>query len=90
MHQHGLSNQPQPAQLNRGQTRFSLPIKLVLYATIGIITFFLITEHLAHLAGFFPLLLILLLCMFMHMFVHGGHGGHGGSNDGSGDRNPQH
>jgi len=90
MHQHGLSNQPQPAQPNRGQTRFSLPIKLVLYATIGIITFFLITEHLAHLAGFFPLFSILSICIFMHLFMHGAHGGHGGSNDGSGDRNHQH
>jgi hypothetical protein len=86
MHQHGSSNQPQSNKPNRGQTRFSLPIKLVLYATIGIIAFFLITEHLAHLAGFFPLLLILFLCMFMHLFMHGGHGG----NDGSGDRKHQH
>ena len=67
MHQHGLSNQPQPAQPNRGQTRFSLPIKLVLYATVGIIAFFLITEHLAHLAGFFPLLLILLPVSYTHL-----------------------
>lgn len=98
MHQHGSSNQPQSNQPNRGQTRLSLPIKLVLYATIGIIAFFLITEHLAHLAGFFPLLLILFFCIFMHMFMHGGHGGHkehdgsndGGSNDGGGDRKHQH
>lgn len=98
MHQHSSSNQPQSSQPNRWQTRISLPIKLVLYTTIGIIAFFLITEHLAHLAGFFPLLLILLFCIFMHMFMHGGHGGHkehdgsndGGGNDGGGDRNHHH
>ena len=58
MHQHGSSNQPQ-------QNRFSLPIKLVLYATIGIIAYFLVTEHRAHLAGFLPYSL-LFLCLFMH------------------------
>ncbi len=83
MHQHGSSNQPQP---DRRQPRLSLPMKLVLYATIGIIAYFLITEHLAHLAGFFPLLLILFLCIFMHMFMHGGQDG---SNEGGGDRNNQ-
>ena len=36
MHQHGSSNQPQP---DRQQTRLSLPIKLVLYATIGIVAY---------------------------------------------------
>ncbi|MEO9125578.1 MAG: DUF2933 domain-containing protein [Microcoleus sp.] len=90
MHQHGSSNQPQSNQPNRGQTRLSLPIKFVLYATLGIIAFFLITEHLAHLAGFWPLLLILFLCIFMHLFMHGGHGGHDGSNDVSSDRKHQH
>ena len=75
MHQHGSSNQPQP---KRQTTRFSLPIKVVLYATIGIIAYFLITEHRAHLAGFFPFSL-LLVCVFMHLFMHGGHGGHGNS-----------
>ncbi len=89
MYQHGSSNQPQPDRANRGQTRLSLPIKFVLYATIGIIAYFLITEHLAHLAGFLPFSL-LFICIFMHLFMHGGHGGHGGSNDVSSDRNHQH
>jgi Protein of unknown function (DUF2933) len=73
MHQHGSSNQPQ-------QNRFSLPIKIVMYATIGIIAYFLITEHRAHLAGFLPYS-FLFLCVFMHFFMHGGHGGHGGDNN---------
>lgn len=73
MHQHGSSNHLRPP-------RFSLPIKLVLYASLGIIAYFLLTEHLAHLMGFFPLFLILSLCLFMHLFMHGGHrGGNGGN-----------
>lgn len=87
MHQHSASNHLQP---DHQPTRLSLPIKLVLYVSIGIIAFFLITEHLAHLAGFFPLLLILFFCIFMHMFMHGGHKEHDGSNDGGGDRKHQH
>jgi Protein of unknown function (DUF2933) len=71
MHQHGSSNQPQ-------QNRFSLPIKLVLYALIGIIAYFLITEHRADLAGFLPYS-FLFLCVFMHLFMHGGQGRHSAS-----------
>ena len=53
-----------------------------------IVAFFLVTEHKAHLLGFYtehevhimgvlPYLL-LLLCPLMHLFMHGGgHGGHG-------------
>lgn len=84
MHQHGSSNQSQPVgkaslQENRQRTRFSLPIKFVLYASIGIIAYFLITEHWAHLAGFLPFSL-LFICIFMHLFMHGGHGGGNGGN----------
>ena len=77
MHQHGSSNQPQP-------NRLSLPIKIVLFASIGIIAYFLITEHRAHLAGFLPYS-FLLIFILMHLFMHGGHGGHGGG-DGSNSR----
>lgn len=81
MHQHGSSNQPQPVgKANHQPTRFNLPIKFVLYVSIGIVAYFLITEHRAHLAGFLPYSL-LFICIFMHLFMHGGHGGHGGGND---------
>ncbi len=76
MHQHDSSNQPQP---DPQPTRFSLPIKLVLYVSIGIIAYFLITEHWAHLAGFLPYSL-LFVCILMHLFMHGGHGGGNGGN----------
>ena len=43
--------------------------------------FFLVTEHRAHLSGWFSaygIWLLLLACPLMHMFHgHGGHGGHG-------------
>ncbi|GBE93737.1 DUF2933 domain-containing protein [Nostoc cycadae] len=56
------------------------PAKIALYVFLAIAAFFLITEHLAHLAGILPYLL-LLACPFMHLFMHGGHGGHSDGND---------
>lgn len=49
---------------------------LILFVFLGIIGFFLFTEHRAHLFGFLPWL-FLLACPLMHLFHgHGGHGGH--------------
>ncbi|OGB28585.1 MAG: hypothetical protein A3F78_15780 [Burkholderiales bacterium RIFCSPLOWO2_12_FULL_61_40] len=46
-------------------------------ALVGAIAaYFLLTEHLAHVVGALPLLL-LLACPLMHVFMHHGHGGHG-------------
>ena len=53
---------------------------LVLLAFLGIIGFFLITEHAAHLFGALPYLL-LLAWPLMHFF-HRGHGGGHGAGDG--------
>ncbi len=55
--------------------RFNLG-KIILFTSLGIIGFFLFTEHRAHLFGFLPWL-FLLACPLMHLFHgHGGHGGH--------------
>ena len=43
---------------------------------LAIIGFFLVTEHWAHLYGYWPYLL-LAACPLLHIFGHGGHGGHG-------------
>ena len=43
----------------------------------GVAAYFLLTEHLAHVVGVLPYLL-LLACPLMHVFMHGRHGGHGG------------
>jgi hypothetical protein len=53
---------------------------LVLLAFLGIVGFFLVTEHTAHVFGVLPYLL-LLACPLMHFFHGGhkhGHRGHGG------------
>jgi hypothetical protein len=50
---------------------------LVLIGFLLIAGFYLVTEHAAHVFGFLPYAL-LLLCPFLHLFMHAGHGGHGG------------
>ena len=49
---------------------------LVMWIFLGIILYFLLTEHLAHIVPYLPWLL-LAACPLMHLFMHGGHG-HGG------------
>ena len=41
----------------------------------GVAVYFLLTEHLAHVVGALPFLL-LLACPLMHVFMHRGHGHH--------------
>lgn len=52
----------------------------------GIAAYFLLTEHLAHVIGTLPYLL-LLACPLMHVFMHGGHGGHGHQHHHGSDQN---
>lgn len=52
----------------------------VMLAFLGIIGFFLVAEHKAHLLGALPFLL-LLACPLLHVFMHRGHG-HGGDSHG--------
>jgi hypothetical protein len=47
---------------------------LALIAFLAIATFFLVTEHTAHLFGVLPYLL-LFLCPLLHLFLHRKHGG---------------
>lgn len=56
----------------RGPFVFSANIVLIAFLAIG--GFYLVTEHRAHLYGFWPLLFVL-PCLVMHFFMH--HGGHG-------------
>ena len=58
------------------------PSGIALVAFLAVAGFFLLTEHRAHAFGYLPYAL-LLLCLLMHLFMHGGHGG--GSH---GDRDP--
>lgn len=50
---------------------------VVLLAFLGIVGFFLVTEHTAHVFGVLPYLL-LLACPLMHFFHRGHKHGHGG------------
>lgn len=43
----------------------------------AVAAYFLLTEHLAHVAGALPFLLVL-ACPLMHLFMHRGHGHHHG------------
>lgn len=56
-----------------------LPYILVAVALFAVLLFW--GKPWGGLAGWSPLLLILLLCPFIHMFMHRGHGAHGGAND---------
>lgn len=56
---------------------------IALIGFLAIAIYFLWEEHQAHILGALPWAL-LLLCPFLHFFLHGGHGGHG-SHDGHGD-----
>lgn len=58
---------------------------LVTITFLAIGGFLLVAEHRAHLApyaGFLPFLLVL-ACLPMHLFTHGGHEGHGSRNGAS-------
>jgi hypothetical protein len=59
------------------------PSGLVLIAFVAIATFYLMTEHTAHVVGLLPYAL-LLLCPILHLFMHGGHGGHARQEERSG------
>lgn len=63
---------------------------IVLLGFLAVAGFFIVTEHMAHLLGALPYLL-LPACLLMHLFMHGGHGGHGGGHshgDRAGKKNP--
>lgn len=64
---------------------------LVLLAVAILIGGYLVIWHQQHVFAALPLLVIL-ACLLMHLFMHGGHGGHGhrhsdGNNQPNGDRN---
>lgn len=59
---------------------------LVLIGFLAIGGFYLVTEHRAHLYGWWPFLFIL-ACPLMHLFMHHGHGEHDDSEHTS-DRAP--
>ena len=71
---------------NIGGMKSRANIALIVFLVIA--AFFLVTEHRAHLSGWFAYwpYLLLLACPLMHRFLHGGHGhgGHGSSETSNG------
>lgn len=55
----------------------------------AVAAYFLLTEHLAHVLGILPYLL-LLACPLMHLFMHGGHGHRHGGRSPADEASPPH
>lgn len=53
------------------------PAGVALLVFLAAAALLLVLEHDAHLLGAWPLLLLLLVCLGMHLLVHRGHGPHG-------------
>jgi hypothetical protein len=51
------------------------PTRLVLLGLLAVAAFFLVTEHRAHTLGLLPYVLVL-GCLLLHRFMHGGHSEH--------------
>lgn len=71
----------------------NLTLKVVLIISLGVVTFYLLTEHRAHLLEYSNYI-ILLAFILMHVFMHSGHGGghkgHSGcGGHGHGKHNPK-
>ena len=65
----------QPQEHNSVPNFWSTRYAIGLFVIGGVAAYFLLTEHLAHVVGVLPFLL-LLACPLMHIFMHGGHGHH--------------
>jgi fatty acid desaturase len=74
-----------PLQINEQSTpRWRRPLYLAWETVVVIVVFYLLREHLGHILGWWPYLL-LLLCPVMHLFH--GHGGHSADHNHSRPRN---
>lgn len=76
-HKPESAGNPQREAPDFWRTRYAVGF-VVIGAVAG---YYLLTEHLAHVVGALPYLL-LLSCPLMHFFMHGKHGGHGGHDHG--------
>lgn len=66
------------SQSQHKRSLWGSPTSLVLCAFLLVALLFLWLEHRAHLLGALPLVLPLLICIGLHVFLHGGHGDHRG------------
>lgn len=71
---------PHESQYNRSQSFWKSRAGVVLITFLAVAGLLLAYEHRVHLfTGDWWLAGLLLLCVGMHFFMHGGHGGHGRS-----------
>ncbi|MBY0497547.1 MAG: DUF2933 domain-containing protein [Cyanobacteria bacterium] len=74
--------------LNTERESFRIPLWLGFCVFLAIAAFFLWEEHRAHVFGALPYLL-LLLCPFVHLFMHRGHGHHSAGHDAHTNHSPK-
>ncbi|HCC3243580.1 TPA: DUF2933 domain-containing protein [Legionella pneumophila] len=77
-----FGHHPKPPKPQKEKGFWRSPSGLMAIIIIGIIGYYLIVEHGAHIVSFLgasPLVLLVLLCPLMHLFMHGGHGKHEGN-----------
>lgn len=68
-----------------GESLWKSRAGVALFVFAAVAGLLLAYEHRAHIfAGENLLIGLLILCVGMHFFMHGGHGGHGGKDGGSG------
>jgi hypothetical protein len=60
-------------------------LSIILIGSLGIVAFFLIFEHRAHIFGNIQYVLFVLF-IGLHLVMHLGHGGHGNHNDHEGHK----
>lgn len=79
---------PVDPKLDEGRQRpfLNTPAGFALCVFLAIAGIFLWVEHRAHVLGALPLLLLLLICVGAHFFMHRGHGGHSGHDGGRNER----
>ncbi len=75
-HRRGHDDQP------IGQSFWRSRSGVTLIVVLSVLGFLLVYEHRVHIMGSGLLIwLLLLICVGVHFFMHGGHGGHGSDGD---------
>lgn len=74
-HEHEYYNRPE-----NKKPWWKTPLGITAIFFFVVAGYFLITEHGAHIGNNW-IWLLLLACIGMHFFMHGGHSGHGGHNN---------
>lgn len=74
------TNQNHQHEVEKINNGLSKRYKMITFIALGIMSYFLFTEHKDHIVPFLPYLL-LLACPLMHLFMHHGHHSHGSNSE---------